>query len=112
MRKKSRTRYYQPTPTNGGRPALEQRIRQTMSQQLSIPVVNVGDVSFRPDLYMSIDTRDYEPNKPGRECSITLAGPHTVTFEDEHADYFYMWYLQFTNQAKVTPAGAGPLIHP
>jgi hypothetical protein len=76
-------------------------------------MIHVAGLTFRADCLVAINISSYEQGKEDRIVSIVLAGPWEEFFTDERADEAYIWYLQFTGQARIqTPALVSPFTKP
>ena len=81
-----------------------------MSQQQQVisipPMMVIAGVWFTPHVLMAVDTRDYEAGKKDRVIEINVAGSE-ISFLDDDADAFKLWWDQVTGQSRIQPAPPG-----
>ena len=72
--------------------------------QINVPMAIVAGFIFNVNALIAIDVSIYKAGDEGRMIFLYLLSEVTHEFTNERADEFYLWYLQFTGQARITPA--------
>lgn len=79
-------------------------MQQQQQQRIEIQFINIPGVVSFPFMPFVVVVDQYEPDDAERQVTLILLGPGAnaeLTWDGEHADKVYHWYLNVTGQAKV-----------